>query len=162
MAIFKTAELADKYGDSEGFQVASPIFTNYGRRKRFSGLISTVKVEQDILVFKAMLEQARAGSIIVVDGGASLKYALMDDSLARLAMSKHIAGVIINGAVRSLEQLANFDIAVLALAACPRRAPTVGKGQSDIELNFADISWRPNDHVYGDADGVIVSRVSLL
>ena len=162
MAIFKTAELADKFNKYEGFRVASPIFTNYGRRKRFSGPISTVKVNEDILVFKAMLEQARAGSIIVVDGGASVRYALMDDSLARLAMTKHIAGVIINGAVRSVEHLANFDIAILALASCPLRATTTGKGESDIMVNFADISWQPNHFVYGDADGVIVSPTSLV
>jgi len=161
MAIFKTAELADKYSSSEGFRVASPIFINYGRRKRFSGPISTVKVDQDILVFKAMLETAQAGSVIVVDANASLKLAVMDDSLARLAMTKHIAGIIINGAVRSVEHLANFDIAILALASCPLKAPTLGKGESDIVVNFADISWHPNYYAYGDADGVIVSPVSL-
>lgn len=162
MAIFKTADLADKYSDTEGFGVANPIFKNYGRRKRFSGPISTVKVHEDNLVFKAMLEEARAGSVIVVDGGASVKYALMDDSLARLAMTKHIAGIIINGAVRSVEHLANFDIAILALASCPVKAPTIGKGESDIVVDFASISWQPNHYAYGDVDGVIVSPASLI
>lgn len=162
MSIFKTTDLADKFNDSEGFAVASPIFKNYGRRKRFSGPISTVKVYEDNLVFKAMLEQAQAASVIVVDGGASLKYALMDDSLARLAMTKHIAGIIINGAVRSVEPLANFDIAILALAAYPVKAPTIGKGESNIVVNFADISWQPNHYAYGDADGVIVSTNALI
>ncbi len=162
MAIFKTTDLCDKFGSNQGFVVASPIFKNYGRRKRFSGPISTVKVHEDILVFKAMLETAQAASVIVVDGGASLKYALMDDSLARLAMTKHIAGVIINGAVRSVDHLANLDIAVLALASCPLKAPTIGKGESDLLVNFANIDWQPNHYVYGDADGVIVSPVSLI
>ncbi len=162
MAIFKTADLCDRFGSNQGFAVASPIFKNYGRRKRFSGPISTVKVHEDILVFKAMLETAQAASVIVVDGAASLQYALMDDSLARLAMTKHIAGVIINGAVRSVDHLANLDIAILALASSPLKAPTIGKGESDLLVNFANIDWQPNHYVYGDADGVVVSPVSLI
>jgi len=162
MAIFRTSDLSDKHSSGVGFQVAEPLFHNFGRRKRFSGLISTIKVYEDNALLVDRLEQMQAGSVLVVDGGASVKRALFGDKLARIAMTKHIAGIIINGAVRDVDRLLNFDLAVLALAACPLKCHQEGKGEHNIKVNFAAVDWQPNHYVYGDEDGLILSPFSLV
>ncbi len=162
MAIFRTSDLSDKHSGDIGFQVAEPLFHNYGRRKRFSGLISTIKVFEDNAFVVDRLEQMQAGSVLVVDGGASVKRALFGDNLARIAMTKHIAGIIINGAVRDVDRLLNFDLAVLALASCPLKCHQAGKGEHNVNLKFAGVEWQPNQYVYGDEDGLILSPFSLV
>lgn len=156
--MFNTPDLCDAHTD---IQVAEPLFTNYGRRKRFSGPISTVKVFEDNVLVVEALEQAEPGSVLVVDGGGSLKCALMGDRLARIGVTSRIAGIIINGAVRDSVELGKFDIAVLALATCPKRSNKEGKGERDVGLEFAGIRWTPGHTVYGDADGVVLSSAQL-
>lgn len=157
--MFNTPDLCDEHGD--GLQVASSIFTNYGRRQRFSGAISTVKVTGDYALVIEALEQAEPGSIIVVDGGGALDCALMGDRLARIGVQSRIAGVIINGVVRDSVELGNFDIAVLALGTYPKRGTSEGKGERNVSVTFAEATWTPGHYVYGDADGIVISPRKL-
>ena len=159
MLNFNTPDLCDEYGDT--LQVAKPIFTNYGRRKRFFGSIITVKCFEDNVKFVETLETAKGGSVLVVDGGGSLDVALMGDKVTRIAMRQLVAAVIINGAVRDSKEIGNFDVAVLALAPCPKRSRKEGQGEVNVPVEFAGVSWTPGHYVYGDEDGIILSETAL-
>lgn len=154
-----TTDLSDAHADAIAH--CRPIFTNFGGRTHFSGPIATVACVEDNVLYEQALGDVAAGTVVVVDGGGSLSCALMGDRLAGLAVDRGVPGVIINGCVRDTEQLAALDVAVLALAAHPRRSVKRGRGARDVPVAFADVLWVPGHVVYGDPDGVILSPEPL-
>ena len=66
-----------------------------------------------------------------------------------------------NGYVRDSSELKNINIGILALGAMPNRSVKEGKGERNISLHFGQVEWNPNEYVYADEDGVIISEKSL-
>lgn len=159
MTTIKTADLYDAYGDT--LQVAAPMFRHFGRREAFAGPIATVKVFEDNTLVRASLEAAGRGRVLVVDGGGSLRCALVGDLLAQLAIDNEWAGIVINGCVRDSKEIDAMDIGIKALAANPARSDKRGEGQEAITVIFAGISFTPGHYVYADSDGILVSKKEL-
>lgn len=160
MPNFKTADLCDDYARS--VQVCNLEFHSYGNKKRFSGKVETVQVYEDNVLFEEALESVPAGSLIVVHGGGSKNCALMGDRLAGIAVSRGLAGVIINGCVRDSADLANMDVGILALGTNPLKSRKNGIGERDVSFSFGNVHWKPGDYVYADEDGVIVAKEKLV
>lgn len=156
---YKTTDLCDAFEDE--VSVCSPIFRSFGGKKMFHGVITTVQVYEDNTLVRQAIETVPAGSVIVVDGGASTRTALLGDNLAALALERGIAGFVIYGGVRDAAELAQMDIGVKALHAVPRKSKKEGKGQRDIPLQFGGVQWIPGHWVYADEDGIIVSAKQL-
>lgn len=154
-AMQPTTDLSDAHADRLAH--CRPIFTNFGGRTHFSGPIATVSCLEDNVLYEQALSGAPAGTVIVVDGGGSLRCALMGDRLGGIAVDRGLPGVIINGCVRDTEELAELDVGILALAPHPRRSTKTGRGARDVPVSFAGVLWQPGHIVYGDPDGVIVS-----
>ncbi|MFX3625342.1 MAG: ribonuclease E activity regulator RraA [Ectobacillus sp.] len=150
-----TADLCDAYG--EYVQVCEPMFRSYGKRTSFYGPIATLKVLDDNVLVKRALETLPAGTVLVVDGEASTRCALLGDNLANIAASRQLAGIIINGCVRDSAQLKDIEVGILARAAVPKKSKKEGQGEENIVLRFGGIEWTPNHYAYADEDGVIVS-----
>lgn len=155
----KTADLYDEYGDQ--LQVVTPAFVNYGARHAFSGQITTLKLFEDNTLVRETLSQAVSGKVLVVDGGGSLRCALVGDQLAQLAVDNGWSGIIINGCIRDADMIRTMDIGVKALNTNPAKSAKRGEGQRDIVVNFAGASFRPGAYVYADTDGIVVSETSL-
>jgi len=79
-----TADLAGRLG--EGLQVAEPLFRRYGGTEQFAGRIETVKVYEDNTLVRAALAEAVNDAVLMVDGGGSLRCALLGDQLATLGV----------------------------------------------------------------------------
>ena len=79
---FKTADLCDDYSDN--LQIATPMFQSFGGHKTFNGTIQTVKIFEDNVFVREMLSQKVNGDVLVVDGGGSLRCALLGDMLAEM------------------------------------------------------------------------------
>ncbi len=154
---FKTADLSDEYGDE--LQICATAFQHYGGKRRFMGTIQTVKVFEDNIKVREAIESVESGSVIVVDGGGSLKCALLGDQLAALAASRGIEGVIVNGGVRDVGELRTTDLGVLALGSNPKKSKKNGAGERGVTLVFGDVEWRLGDYVYVDDDGVVISKI---
>ncbi|WP_028403194.1 ribonuclease E activity regulator RraA [Ectobacillus panaciterrae] len=151
----KTADLCDAY--DAYVQVCEPIFTSYGKQASFTGPIVTLKVLDDNVLVKKALETVPAGTVLVVDGGASVRCALLGDNLAAIAASRKLAGIIINGCVRDTAELKDIEIGILARASVPKKSKKEGKGEENVTLEFGGVQWHSNHYVYADEDGVIVS-----
>lgn len=158
--VFKTADLCDDY--VEELLISNQRFKSYGKRKSFSGIISTVKVFEDNVLVKEALQAIPEGRVLVVDGGASMKRALMGDMLAEIAVKRKLAGVIINGCIRDTVDLGTMDIGVLALGNFPQKSRKEGIGEKEVPVHFGDIEWKPGNHVYADEDGVVIAERQLL
>lgn len=153
------ADLCDDHRDK--IKLAEPIFEQYGKKTSISGPIVTVKVFEDNVLVKKALETIPEGSLLVVDGGASKRCALMGDNLAAIAVNRKLAGVIINGCIRDSAVINEMDIGVFALGTNPFKSIKEGKGQTDIPVQFAGLNWQPGHFVYADSDGIIISENKL-
>lgn len=160
MIEIKTADLCDAHAAEVA--VAEPILRGYGGVQAFGGSISTVRVHEDNVLVRAALEQPGHGRVLVVDGGGSLRCALVGDLLAALAVQNGWAGIIINGCVRDVDNLGRLPLGVKALAANPLRSAKRGQGERDVSVSFAGISFTPGHYLYADEDGVIVAARALL
>lgn len=155
----KTADLCDEFKSE--LTVCQLEFKSYGKRKRFFGKISTVKVFEDNVLVKKALETIPEGNVLIVDGGGSKRCALLGDQLGEIAVRRKLAGVIINGCVRDTAELADLDVGIFALGSNPLSSEKKGKGDHKITVTFGGITWNPGEYVYADEDGVIVSPRAL-
>ena len=151
----KTVDLCDQYAAE--LQVAAPIFRDYGGTIAFCGPISTVQVHEDNVLVRAALEEPGQGRVLVVDGGGSLRCALVGDQLAALGIGSGWAGIVINGCIRDIAALAELRIGIKALAANPLRSAKRGAGARDVAVTFAGLTWAPGQYLYADEDGIIVA-----
>ena len=155
----KTTDLCDQYADE--LQVGAPIFRSYGGRIAFFGPISTVQVYEDNVLVRAALAEPGAGRVLVVDGGGSLRCALVGDQLAALGLSNGWAGIVVHGCIRDVAALAGLSFGVQALAANPLRSAKRGMGARDVRLSFAGLLCTPGQYLYADEDGIIVAERPL-
>ena len=156
---FYTADLCDAH-EAE-VRTTEPVFSIYGRQIRFGGPIRTLRVFEDNSLVKKVLATTGAGAVLVVDGGASVRCALLGGNLAELAAANGWAGLVINGCVRDVHEINACDIGVRALGSCPRKSEKRGQGDEQLELSFAGVTFRPGEFLYADLDGVIVSASDL-
>ena len=108
----KTADLWDQFEDD--VRVAEPVFTNYGGRDSFWGEAVCLQVLEDNVLVRSELETDGKGKVLVVDGGGSLKCALLGDILAGLAITNRWNGVIIYGCIRDAMEIAAMPVGVKA------------------------------------------------
>ncbi|MCU0491563.1 MAG: ribonuclease E activity regulator RraA [Chloroflexaceae bacterium] len=157
--MLKTTDLCDQYGDE--VQVAEPLFRRYGSLRAMSGPMATVQVFEDNVLVRATLEEPGNGRVLVVDGGGSLRCALVGDLIAALAQRNGWAGVVVNGAIRDSHEIGELALGVWALNTSPRRSPKLGQGERHIAVTFAGVTFQPGHYLYADDDGIIVAARSL-
>ena len=161
---FSTCDLCDANENliEEGtLAVLPPVFRALGRRAAFAGQAVTLKVFEDNVLVRTALEAPGNGQVLVVDGGGSLRCALVGGNLGKLAEKNGWAGVIVNGCVRDAEELDACDAGFRALALHPQRSVRKGVGYKDLAVTIAGVTVRPGDWVYADVDGVLVARAKL-
>jgi regulator of ribonuclease activity A len=157
--LVKTTDLCDRHGDEVA--VAAPGLRGFGARAVFGGEIATVRVLEDNAPVRQLLSEPGWGRVLVVDGGGSLRCALVGDQLAALGAASGWSGVIVNGCVRDSADLAGIPFGVVALACHPRRGGKTGAGERDLPVTFAGVTFTPGHYAYADADGVIVAPRAL-
>lgn len=145
----------------EEISVLEPLFTDFGGKERFSGEIVTIKCFEDNSLVRDAVRSSGGGRVLVVDGGGSLRHALLGDLLAAAAVENGWQGLLINGCVRDVEILASMDLGVKALSAHPVKTEKRGVGQLDVNVTIAGATIRPGDHLYSDANGVVVAPRKL-
>lgn len=156
---YNTSELCDIYLDQ--VDVIEPMFNSYGGRSSFGGQITTVKCFEDNALLRTVLQQPGVGRVLLVDGGGSLRRALIDADIALLATENEWEGLIIYGSVRNVDDLDELEIGIQAIASIPVGADQQGVGDVDIAVNFGGVTFLPEDHIYADNTGVILSPEPL-
>ncbi len=74
---FTTPDICDDFSDD--IQVLEPLFTEYGGNGKFSSEIVTIKCFEDNSLVKQTLGTDGCGKVMVVDGGGSLRCALLGE-----------------------------------------------------------------------------------
>ena len=160
---FSTCDLCDAHkGDTTGaFRVLPPVFRSFGARERFAGPVSTVKCFEDNTLVKAAVDSPGLGRVLVVDGGGSLRRALVGGNLAAAAARNGWAGIVVDGCVRDVAELNAEAVGIRALALMPLPTERRGEGQRDVAVLIQGVPVRPGDWLYADADGIVVSAQPL-
>jgi len=160
---FATCDLCDVHkSDCSGqFRVLPPVFRNFGGISRFSGPVSTVKCFEDNSLVKATVDSPGKGRVLVVDGGASLRRALVGGNLGAAAAKNGWAGVVVDGCVRDVSELAQCSIGIRALAAMPLPTEKRQEGQRDVAIQVQGVWVYPGDWLYADEDGMVVMASPL-
>lgn len=155
----KTADLYDEHGAD--LQVLEPMLRSYGGKPAFSGRITTLKVHEDNKLVRAALEKNGAGQVLVIDGGGSLRTALVGGNIAKLAADNEWEGLIVYGCIRDSLEIIQTRVGVLALAANPVKPGKNGFGEVDVVVRFGGVTFKPGEYVYADEDGVVVARTKI-
>lgn len=156
---FTTADLIDDHGDT--LRSCATQFRQYGGHAVFSGPIRTVRCHEDNGIVKQLLNSPGEGAVLVVDGNASMRTALMGDMIAESALANGWAGVVINGAVRDTVALAGLELGVKALGSNPRKSAKDASGRLDEPVVFGDVAFVPGEWLYSDHDGIVVNAKRL-
>jgi regulator of ribonuclease activity A len=153
-----TCDLCDLHkGDLSGaFRVLPPVFRDFGGRTAFAGPVVTVQCFEDNSLVKAALEGPGEGRVLVVDGGGSLRRALVGGNIGAAAARNGWAGVVVDGCVRDVAELADCDVGIKALAAMPLPTERRNAGQRDVGVRVQGIWIQPGDWLVADADGIVV------
>jgi len=161
---FKTADLTDEFcnDNCDEVQAAGMTFNSYGGKPSFYGEIVTLKVFEDNQLLRDQVYSDGTGKVLVVDGGASMRRALMGDMLAATAVENGWSGVIINGCIRDSLDMATMQLGVLALGTHPLKTVKAGVGQTNTSIQFAGLNFEPADFIYIDEDGIIISEKPLV
>ena len=155
---FATCDLCDAHkNDSSGhFRVLPPVFKNFGGIEKFCGEVVTIQCFEDNSLVKAAVDSQGFGRVLVVSGGASLRRALLGGNLGAAAAKNGWAGVVIDGCVRDVAELAQCSTGIRALAAMPLPTEKRGEGQAGVAIQIQGVWVRPGDWLYADEDGMVV------
>ncbi|BDX08556.1 ribonuclease E activity regulator RraA [Planctobacterium marinum] len=156
---YNTSELCDMFADS--IDVLDPIFISYGGRSSFGGEVTTIKCFEDKGLIDQIVNENGAGKVLLIDGGGSNRRALLDAMNVQTAVENQWEGIICYGAVRDVDILEDADIGIHAVASIPVGADTDEVGNTDIAVNFAGVTFLPEDHIYADNTGIVLSPEPL-
>lgn len=162
---FATTDICDANENliSQGIlRVCVPIFHFYGGVVKFQGPAVTLKVFEDNTWVRTLLDEPGQGRVLVIDGGGSLRCALVGGNLGVLAEKNGWAGILVNGCVRDTRELAESKIGIRALAAHPQKSVKRNVGERDLIVDFAGTTVKPGDMIYADEDGILVADRPLI
>ncbi len=164
MASIATAEACDSNATllaSGDLRVLQPIFQIYGQCRAFSGPIVTLKVFEDNVLVREFLETRGEGRVLVIDGGGSMRCALVGGNLGQLAQNMGWAGIVVNGCIRDVDEINGCDIGVRALASHPQKSSKKGVGERHGPIHVGGTLIRDGEWLYADSDGILVSKNEL-
>ena len=160
-----TTDLCDQFENDIHaglIHVLPPVFQSYGQAQAFHGQAVTFKVfEDNTLIKKALENDNGTGKVMIVDGGASVRCALVGGNIAKAGTQNGWAGIVVDGCVRDTGEINELAIGVRALAAMPLRSLKKGAGERDLGVHIRGVRVNPGDWVYADADGIVVSPKAL-
>jgi len=124
---------------------------------KLCGTVLTVKsVPGDNLMLHHAVAVAEPGTVIVADIGSYIFAGALGEILTIAAQARGIAGLVVNGAVRDIEAIAQLNFPVfcrgLAIGSCTKERI----GKLNVPIMFGGVMIRPGDVVLGDSDGLVV------
>lgn len=155
MTSFATADICDAH--EEKVRVVEPMFVSFGGRTAFFGRIATLKIFEDNSLVRSVLQTPGDQRVLVIDGGGSVRRALVGDQLAALALANGWSGLLVYGCIRDSRAIGEMDLGVFAIDTHPLKTVKRNTGEVEIPVSFGGVTFTPGEWLYADEDGVIVS-----
>ena len=157
--MLRTADLCDHFAAT--LQVLEGHYFSYGGVPVFHGEIETIKAFEDNSRVRECVAAPGAGKVLVVDGGGSMRRAMLGDNLAAKAVENGWAGIVIHGCIRDSAEIGTMTLGVRALGTHPMKTDKRGLGDHNVPLRFGGVDFTPGHHLYADEDGIVVSEKAL-
>jgi regulator of ribonuclease activity A len=148
-----TADLLDEHPDAAVCAVA---FRQFGAVASVDGEIATVRCFEDNVLVRQRVSEPGAGRVLVVDGGGSLRVALVGDNIAGIALENGWAGLVIHGCVRDSAVLRDLSLGIKAIGTHPKASAKGGDGELDVPVTIGGVTFRPGARIVSDDDGIVV------
>ena len=151
-----TAATADVCDANPDAKVIQSWFSSFGAAGKCAGPVETVCTRDDNSIVKRVLAEPGAGRVLFIDNKASTNCAMIGGNLAATAAENGWLGIVVNGAVRDVEELKEVKIGIFALATCPRRSLNRGTGERGRPVRVGGEPVNRGDFLVADADGVVI------
>ena len=158
--LVSTPDLSDQF-DQE-VNIVQPLFTHYGGLTQAYGQITTIACFEDNSLVAEQVKSPGDGGVLVVDGGASLRCSLLGDQLVAAAIENHWSAILINGCLRDVEIISTMPLVTMALTSIPRKTVKAGKGDLNVPVSFAGVTFQPGHYLFADETGIILAKNNLL
>ena len=130
---------------------------NQSGQCRMAGPAFTLRVHTaDILMVGKAVSLCPPGRVLVIDGQGELNTALWGSIITVAARIKGMEGVVIDGAIRDLEEIRREQFPVFARAVVPNAGGAEYAGEVNVPVQCGGIAVHPDDWIVGDEDGVVV------
>lgn len=121
------------------------------------GCAITVRLRPgDNLMLHRAIESAQPGDILVLDTCGSRRHAVIGSMMCCAAFGKGIGGLVIDGAVRDVEELRRHGYPVFAAAIVPNTGDSEGPGQLNHPISCGSVPVHAGDIIVADDNGVTV------
>ena len=117
---------------------------------------TVVNYAKDNLMSHYALKYAKAGDVLVIVTGGHMESAGWGELMTQAAIVKGLAGVIIDGGVRDLNDLTELKFPLYAACITPQGTVKSTPGSVNQPVVCGDILVSPGDIIVGDDDGVAV------
>lgn len=124
--------------------------------KKFYGKAFTVRAYPgDWSKTVQAIDAAEKGNVIVIDAHES-KVALWGELASKSAISKGIAGLVIDGGVRDIQEIKGMKFPVYARCISPTAGEPKGMGEMNVPIRCGGREVEPGDYILADENGVVV------
>ena len=124
---------------------------------KLAGTAFTVEVRPgDNLMIHAAISLAKPGDVLVIDGKGDQTSALMGTIMMTACKQLGIAGVVIDGAVRDSNEIAEMNYPVFSVGTNPNGPTKNIGGKVGQPISGGGVTVRSGDFIIGDCDGVVV------
>jgi 4-hydroxy-4-methyl-2-oxoglutarate aldolase len=150
------AELADAMHETNVMdQGLRPV---YQPMPKMVGLAVTVSIPRGshFPMFKLGAQQTKRGDVLIVNARGDLGCGLIGGNICRGLQARGVAGVIVDGAVRDVEELRALQFPVYARGVVPSGGTAYGPGEVNVPIACGGIVVNPGDIVVADSDGIAV------
>jgi regulator of RNase E activity RraA len=129
---------------------------------RFAGPALTVRLAPgDLVDCLDALEVAQAGDVIVVDAAGETETSIWGGLMAGLCQKKGVAGAVVDGAIRDIDEIRDLDFPIQSRAVVPRSTHSPYSQRLEpieigVTISCAETVVEPGDLVLADEIGVVV------
>ena len=110
----------------------------------------------DNTMVHALVAHARPGDVLVLTSAEPAPVAFVGDLLATQAQAQGVAGILVDGAVRDLDELAELGLPIWTRFVRAQGATKGEVGKLDVPVVVGGVEIRPGDLVVMDCDGAVV------
>jgi len=110
----------------------------------------------DNTMVHALVAHARPGDVLVLTSAEPAPVAFVGDLLATQARAQGVAAMLVDGAVRDLDELAELGLPIWTRFVRAQGATKGEVGKLDVPVVIGGVEIRPGDLVVMDGDGAVV------